>query len=96
MRHKQDIKLDGSNPTLLSGYGAYGHIAAMGYDPTNLAWLERGGVIAVAHVRGGGAFGKEWHHAGRRGMAERVEARRLPSACLGPAWGRAPCDAQRA
>ena len=39
---------------------------SMGYDPTNLAWLERGGVMAVAHVRGGGAFGKEWHHAGRK------------------------------
>ncbi len=64
--HRQDIKLDGTHPTQLSGYGAYGHVAAMGYDPTNLAWLERGGVIAVAHVRGGGAFGKAWHHAGRR------------------------------
>ncbi|MCE9607624.1 MAG: prolyl oligopeptidase family serine peptidase [Planctomycetia bacterium] len=64
--HRADIKLDGSNPTNLSGYGAYGHTASMGYDPTNLAWLERGGVIAVAHVRGGGAFGKTWHHAGRK------------------------------
>jgi prolyl oligopeptidase len=64
--HRKDLKLDGTNPTLLSGYGAYGQIASMGYDPTNLAWLERGGVIAVAHVRGGGALGKEWHHAGRK------------------------------
>ena len=64
--HRQDIKLDGKNPTLLSGYGAYGHTAAMTFDPTNLAWLERGGVIAIAHVRGGGAFGKQWHHAGRK------------------------------
>ncbi|MBS0208814.1 MAG: S9 family peptidase [Planctomycetes bacterium] len=64
--HRRDIKLDGSNPTIISGYGAYGMIASMGFDPTNLAWFERGGVAAVAHVRGGGAFGKEWHHAGRR------------------------------
>ena len=64
--HRSDLKLDGNNPTLLSGYGAYGHVMAMGFDPTNLAWLERGGVIAIAHVRGGGAFGKAWHHAGRR------------------------------
>ncbi|MBL8827380.1 MAG: prolyl oligopeptidase family serine peptidase, partial [Planctomycetaceae bacterium] len=63
---REDLKLDGSNPTLLSGYGAYGHIMAMTFDPTNLAWLERGGIIAVAHIRGGGAFGKEWHHAGRK------------------------------
>lgn len=64
--HRADIKLDGLNPTVISGYGAYGHTAAMGYDPTMLAWLERGGVIAIAHVRGGGAFGKSWHHAGRK------------------------------
>lgn len=64
--HRKDLRLDGTNPTLLTGYGAYGHIMAMSYDPTNLAWLERGGVLAVAHIRGGGAFGKQWHHAGRK------------------------------
>jgi prolyl oligopeptidase len=64
--HRRDLKLDGTNPTILSGYGAYGHISLMNYDPTNLAWLERGGVLATAHVRGGGAFGKQWHHAGRK------------------------------
>lgn len=64
--HRDDIKLDGSNPTILQGYGAYGHVMSMGYDPTSLAWLERGGVLAYAHVRGGGAFGKAWHHAGRK------------------------------
>lgn len=64
--HRKDVARDGSNPTILSGYGAYGHIESMTWNPTNLAWLERGGVIAVAHVRGGGAFGKEWHHAGRK------------------------------
>lgn len=64
--HRKDIRLDGANPTLLSGYGAYGMTNSMRFDPTELAWLERGGVLAVAHVRGGGAFGKAWHHAGRR------------------------------
>ncbi|MBA4019939.1 MAG: S9 family peptidase [Pirellula sp.] len=64
--HRTDIKLDGTNPTLITGYGGYGYIFAMRYDPTNLAWLERGGVLATAHVRGGGVFGKEWHHAGRK------------------------------
>lgn len=64
--HRNDIRLDGTNPTLISGYGAYGFTAQMRYEPTELAWLERGGVLAVAHVRGGGAFGKEWHHAGRK------------------------------
>jgi len=64
--HRKDIKLNGSNPTLMSGYGAYGFGNPMYFDPVNLAWLERGGVLATAHVRGGGIFGKEWHHAGRR------------------------------
>jgi len=64
--HRRDIQLDGTNPTLLSGYGAYGHTSLMNFDPTNLAWLERGGILATAHVRGGGAFGKQWHHAGRK------------------------------
>ncbi len=64
--HRKDIRLDGSNPTLLSGYGAYGFTLPMRYDPISLAWLQRGGVLAFAHTRGGGAFGKQWHHAGRK------------------------------
>jgi prolyl oligopeptidase len=64
--YHEKLQLNGANPAVLTGYGAYGHTMAMSYDPTNLAWLERGGVLAFAHVRGGGAFGKEWHHAGRK------------------------------
>jgi prolyl oligopeptidase len=64
--HRRDLKLDGNNPTLLSGYGAYGFAAPMNFRAGSLAWLERGGVLAIAHVRGGGAFGKEWHLAGRK------------------------------
>lgn len=64
--YSEKLQRDGSNPTLLTGYGAYGHTMQMSYDPTILAWLERGGVLAFAHVRGGGAYGKEWHHAGRK------------------------------
>ncbi len=63
---RKDIQLDGSHPTLISGYGAYGMTNPMRYDPIQLAWLERGGVLAVAHVRGGGVYGKQWHHAGRK------------------------------
>lgn len=58
---KKGIKLDGSHPTLLTGYGAYAINMQQYYDPTGLAWLERGGVFAVAHVRGGGEYGEEWH-----------------------------------
>ena len=64
--HRRDLVRDGSNPVILSGYGAYGSTPAMQFSPTSLAWLERGGVLAVAHVRGGGTFGKAWHHAGRK------------------------------
>jgi len=64
--HKAGLKLDGSHPTLVSGYGGYGHVTSVHYNPTRLAWLERGGVIAFAHVRGGGEFGQAWHHAGQK------------------------------
>ena len=64
--HRKEIRLDGTHPTLLSGYGAYGATTHMRYDPLHLAWLERGGILAIAHVRGSGTFGKEWHHAGRK------------------------------
>jgi len=63
---KKGVKLDGSNPTILYGYGAYGITDDPVFNPRLYAWLERGGVYAIAHVRGGGSFGDEWHLAGRR------------------------------
>ncbi|MBL0141211.1 MAG: S9 family peptidase [Betaproteobacteria bacterium] len=62
--HKKGVVLDGSNPTLLYGYGAYGITEEPGFTPRRLAWLERGGVYAVANVRGSGVYGKDWHKAG--------------------------------
>jgi prolyl oligopeptidase len=59
--HRKGIALDGSNPTILTGYGANGLTIEPRFSPRRLAWLERGGVIAIAHVRGGGEFGEEWH-----------------------------------
>lgn len=64
--HKSGITLDGSNPTLLSGYGAYGSASSAYFDPQRLAWLERGGILAIAHIRGGGAYGQEWHLGGQK------------------------------
>ncbi|GAB4326436.1 MAG: prolyl oligopeptidase family serine peptidase [Candidatus Zixiibacteriota bacterium] len=64
--YNTDIVRDGSNPTLLSGYGSYGISLRPSFDPANLAWLERGGVLAIAHVRGGGEYGQEWHLAGQK------------------------------
>jgi prolyl oligopeptidase len=63
--HRKDLKLDGSNPTLLSGYGSYGISEAPFFDPTQIAWYEKGGVRATCHVRGGGEYGEEWHLAGK-------------------------------
>jgi len=64
--HPKGMKLDGTNPTLLYGYGAYGYSLSPSFDFTELAWYERGGVNATCHVRGGGEYGEEWHDAGKR------------------------------
>ena len=61
---REDLKLDGTHPTILYGYGAYGNPLRPFFSPTRLAWFEQGGIFAVAHVRGGGEFGKAWHDAG--------------------------------
>ena len=62
--HRKGLALDGRNPTLLDGYGAYGITTQAWYDPKRYAWLERGGVLAYVNPRGSGAFGDEWHRAG--------------------------------
>jgi prolyl oligopeptidase len=64
---KKSLKRDGTNPTLMIGYGSYGIVNtepffASGYLP----WLERGGILAFAGVRGGGEYGEEWHLAGKQ------------------------------
>jgi prolyl oligopeptidase len=64
---RRGIRRDGTRPTILEAYGAYGAAVTPSFDPTLLAWLERGGIWAFAHVRGGGEFGEEWHQAGMKG-----------------------------
>jgi prolyl oligopeptidase len=59
------VTRDGSAPALLTAYGGFGVSLKPRFDPTSLLWLERGGVLAIANLRGGGEFGEEWHHAGR-------------------------------
>ena len=63
--HRADIELDGRNPSIVYGYGAYGVSMEVTFSPLRMAWLERGGVYAIAHVRGGGEYGQQWHYAGR-------------------------------
>ncbi|HEX5684884.1 MAG TPA: prolyl oligopeptidase family serine peptidase [Ideonella sp.] len=63
--HRKGLPRDGQRPTILTAYGAYGLPREPRFEPMLLAWLERGGLFAVAHVRGGGEYGAEWHAAGR-------------------------------
>jgi prolyl oligopeptidase len=62
----------GPAPTLLYAYGGYGLIDPPGFSPDKLAWVEQGGVFAVAYVRGGGEYGRAWHEAGRRDFKQNV------------------------
>jgi prolyl oligopeptidase len=64
--YPKDFKLDGSHPTILEGYGSYGIVLSPGFDPLLLALFEHGGIYAVAHVRGGGEYGEDWHNAGKK------------------------------
>jgi prolyl oligopeptidase len=62
--YRKGLALDGSHPTYLQGYGAYGITLEPSFSATRVAWLERGGVMAVCHPRGGGWYGEAWHRAG--------------------------------
>ncbi len=57
--------VDGPVPTLLYGYGGFAINMVPYYSPAYLAWVEQGGAVAVANIRGGGEYGKAWHQAGR-------------------------------
>ena len=64
--YKRGLAKDGKRPTLLEGYGSYGITIDPVFAPRYFPWLERGGVWALAHVRGGGEYGEDWHNAGRK------------------------------
>jgi prolyl oligopeptidase len=61
---KKGLKKDGLNPTLLTGYGGFNVSVTPEFDSDVYLWLERGGIYAVANLRGGSEFGEDWHRAG--------------------------------
>ena len=63
---RADAVLNGQNPTILYGYGAYGNTEEPSRSTGVITWVERGGIYAFAHVRGGGALGSQWHEAGHK------------------------------
>lgn len=72
LAHKKGLKLDGNNPTLLYGYGGFNIPLTPAFSVSRLVWMEMGGVLAVANLRGGGEYGTEWHRAGTKAKKQNV------------------------
>src|SRR5690606_16294458 len=70
--HRKDLKKDGTNPTLLYGYGGFDVSLTPSFQSSLYPWLEAGGVYAMPNLRGGGEYGKAWHDAGRLANKQNV------------------------
>ena len=64
LAYRRGANLQGNNPLLLNGYGGFGIPILPRFDPATIAWMEMGGVFAVANIRGGGEYGESWHRQG--------------------------------
>jgi prolyl oligopeptidase len=69
---RKGTKLDGTNPTILYGYGGFNVSVTPSFSPTIAAWVQMGGVYAVANLRGGGEYGRAWHEAGMKVRKQNV------------------------
>jgi prolyl oligopeptidase len=70
--YKRGLKLDGKNPTYLYGYGGFKIPLLPTFSPSNLFWMESGGVYAMPALRGGGEYGEAWHEAGMKAKKQNV------------------------
>jgi prolyl oligopeptidase len=66
LTYKKGLKRNGANPTWLYAYGGFNQSMTPGFNPARIDWMERGGIYAVANLRGGGEYGEEWHAAGTK------------------------------
>jgi prolyl oligopeptidase len=70
--HRNDVEKNGQTPTILAGYGGFNISKTPEYRPHMPAWLERGGIVAIPNLRGGGEYGGAWHQAGMRKNKQNV------------------------
>ena len=70
--YKKGTELNGKNPTILYGYGGFNISLKPSFNIKNIIWLENGGIYAVANIRGGGEYGKNWHNAGTKMQKQNV------------------------
>lgn len=70
--HREGVERDGKNPTVLYGYGGFNISQKPTFVPSLFPWLDAGGIYAIANLRGGGEFGKDWHLAGRGANKQKV------------------------
>ncbi|HVV86964.1 MAG TPA: prolyl oligopeptidase family serine peptidase [Kofleriaceae bacterium] len=70
--HRKDAKKDGSNPTILYGYGGFNVSMTPGFSSSRIVWLELGGMYAIPNLRGGGEYGEDWHKDGMQQKKQNV------------------------